>query len=414
VAAFSKILILVCGKFWRVSQVLLYAALTWCLCGLLSQALIPGIKNIWSQAGKLFFLLNPLSLYLNTQMSKEVPVLAGLILLLFAINTHPSSSRKILAKSFAFGIGLIVFLWIRGQAQMAAFLSLLLPILFASGFRSFFKGARLREVCLSGVFGVILASTLFWCLRQNQPIEEFEILYENVPLEQIPKQNWSHLDPDPFLWLRQEAKATVCNIHLPDHPRPVFFKFEGSYDVVGLDDAKANSPTEKFVWNFTPRIPSLIDEQAARLTLLRLGFLNTPGLTRFDRPLPKSLAEFLWQVPQAILDGMFLPVFGFLKSANAGQSQAGLLCLPALVLTAGMILLFVADIFRRGASLPAVFFSTLAFSGWGLFLYGYVIMNLGALLRLRHPFWVLFVSALFMGLAHLHHRGNAPLATNRW
>lgn len=407
VAALPKILILLCGGAWRPCQVLLHAACIWFLWLLLSHCLIPGVHNLWSKAARIFFLLNPITVYLNLQISKEIPVLASLLALLFGLTVSSSSGQRLWVGGIAFSAGLFIFLWIRGFAQTAAFLGILVPILGIYLIHAVVKKSHWQKKIYFGFLTLAFCGFLSWGLRQKKEAQAFIITYRGTVLEQVPKEHLAHPDPDPSLWGRE--KALSASQPLLTLSQPILFNIDMNPNYamsqVGSEGSFSSSKAleQRFQWRTTPGIPEFVDNQAARLSILRLGFRNTLGSTRFFREIPGHFGAFCLQIPQALLDGLLLPVVDFLSVPNTSQQRFGLLCLPWALLTAFLILLFVRLIIKQGF-FALQFGPAFALSLWGLMLYGYVVLNLGALVRLRNPFWVLFISSLLTGLASYQDR----------
>lgn len=412
----GKWLHIVLGPGWRLGMTMLNAAVIWCAWSLLSPILFTGKKGRWYQAAKLWFLLNPLTVYLNTQISKEGPVLLALVLILQACNLPQGGTKRFWSGIGLFSMGLGLLLWLRGWEQTGAFAFILVPCLLIRVCQSFKKKAAWQpKVHFMGCL-LLLVGLLLLAATQRVNIRHFAIYYGELPAAEARLKTGVGLEMGQEKWTRKKiSEGKRANpVKRFETGSEIFFN---SSEMVGenpFGPAIFFNPPETVAgnrWICATWLPKVLDVQIANLTARRAGFLSTPGVANFTRPIPHHFLGALLCSPRAFADGALLPVQDFLTSKNVGNRILGWLLLPVFLATLLLMLFFLANLAAQKCAPSSMTVLCLVVSSWGLFLYGYVVLNLGTLVRLRHPFWVLMVTALMAAAQWFRDRqGQHPVA----
>ena len=404
VAILPKILMLVAGSWWASLLVISNACLVWASWQLLVAILQPEEKGFWLTVARYFFLLNPWTVYLNTQISKEVWVLLALCLVLRGSLASPCGTPAASRRVLALVVGFAILFWMRGWAQTLA-LTVILPLLLLFSCKATqSKGEKNRwENVLVGLTLLGLLVLIKMTTSQSSFTIGCRIFYDNRPVENLSSKAVGELDPDPSRWSRVFGISNVEPFALQ---RGSELQRGTSY----LDPMILRT----LAWNYHPFLPRALENIPANLSVFRAGFLSTPGSSNFARNIPNSTAGFLGTLPQAVWDGVLLPWQDFIFAREIQPKKVGIVCLGFFIPTMALILAALTLVFLR-KKIPLQAWAMAAFSLWGMALYGFIILNLGSLVRIRHPLWMIFVGvlALCLGRFRSHSSARSFAAGNR-
>ena len=391
----GKIFLIMTGPAWKIMGVIPNASMTWLAWFLLVCVLGTNPRSVWAQVtAGIFFLCNPLSLYLNTQISKEIPILLASATHLYSIFSQVHNVFGMVKNLVLFSLGALAVLWIRGGAQSLALLVVPGTILLAIAAWIIKDDPQLhRYTCLLAQMGFLFVFA--WAVHQQKlQLVEMPITYKGQPFLKG-GDLYKELDMNPQLWTRGSIRnSTRVSDDLEENKQstettPALSQIEN------LKIVTSRKTMHNDGWERQKIIPFILDNQVQKLCFFRKGFQNTPAATLIERPRPKNVFEALACLPQAAIDGIFLPLIDLLFSQDQVRKKAGLVFAPFFFLTLTCLALFCHQLFQqRGLSAPAI--AILVFCGWNLILYGFVLLNAGTLLRIRHPYWVILITTLIL------------------